>query len=164
MNNTTSKQGTVLYCLDDLRYFLTPQNILDTALCIIQILPKAYKQIDPQSGAVSVFVTREELKEVLSCLSASEAKALEYVVTHGAMIGLAGDGEVVIDARDVAICFGYAKPNKAIRKYCKSVKDGFIPKTDFAMLAMHSGLPNARQIAAWIASGMDTYNSMKESN
>lgn len=164
MNNTTSKQDAVLYRLDDLRHFLTPQNILDTAPCVLQILPKAYKQIDPQSGAMSVFVTREELKEVLSCLSASEAKALEYVVTHGAVIGLAGDGEVVIDARDVAICFGYAKPDKAIRKYCKSVKDGFIPKTDFGMLAMHSGLPNAKKIAGWIASGMDAYKSMNENN
>lgn len=164
MNNTTSKQDAVLYRLDDLRHFLTPQDILDTVPCVIQILPKAYKQIDPQSGAMSVFVTLEELKEVLSCLSASEAKALEYVATHGAVICLAEDGEVVIDARDVAICFGYAKPDKAIRKYCKSVKDGFIPKIDFGMLAKHSDLPNAKKIAAWIARGMDTYASMEENN
>ena len=160
----TNKQSEALYCLDDLRHFLTPQNILDTIPCILQILPKAHKVTDLQSGAMSVFVTQEELKKVLSGLSASEAKALEYVVTHGVMMGLTWDGEVVLNARDVAICFGYAKPDKAIRKYCKSIKDGFIPKIDFGNLAMHSGLPNARKIAGWIVSGMHTYKTSKENN
>lgn len=164
MNNTTSKQDAVLYCLDDLRHFLTPQNILDTIPSVLQILPKAYKITNPQNGHMNVYITQEQLKEFLSHINAPEAKALEYVVTHGVKMALVGDGEVVIDARDVANCLGYAKPDKAIRKYCKSVKDGFIPKTDFGMLAMHSGLPNAKKIAGWIASGMDTYKSMKENN
>lgn len=164
MNTKPRKRSQVLYCLDELREFITPQNALDMAPCVLQILPRAHKQIDPQSGAMSVFVTRADLKKILSCVSATEAKALEYIATNGALIGLMKSGKVGLRAKDVAICLGYTNPDEAIEKYCKSVEAGYIPKDDVIKLVVASSAPNSVMVGHWLVQGILEYTHRKENN
>lgn len=159
-----NKQSQALYSLDDLRKFLTPQNVLDMAPCITQILPRAHKVTDPQTGNLTVFVTRADLKKILSCTSATEAKALEHLVTHGALVGLMKNGKVGIRAKDVAICLGYANPNKAIKKYCRSVEAGFIPREDVHKLIIASAAANSVMVGYWLVQGILEYEFVMKTN
>lgn len=96
-------------------------------------------------------VTREGLDEAISRVSTAEAKAIKYLITRGIEVSPLEGGEMGFCAKDVAICFGYVNPDKAIRKYCKSVVTGYITAADVNRLARHSKLTNAINIRLWIA-------------
>ena len=160
MNDTTNQ----LYCLDDLRYLLAPEQLIKLVPWIIGARQGAYRTFNPTTGEPSLFVTQAGFDEILSLFNAFEVESLKYIVFHGVEISLMESGEVGLRAKDVATCFGYANHEKAIRKYCKSAKAGYISKADVCRLALGSGLTNAVRIRDWLIRGISSYASKKENN
>ena len=155
MSITAKKAKEPIYCLDDLRKFLTPQEVIKLAPHIGLLLQNdqaCYKVYTPGGTAIqAIYVTLEALDELLSHIGAPEAKAIKYAITHGVQVSSKARNEIVLCAKDVAICFGYANPGQAVQKYCKSAA-GYIGKADVGALATHSKLENARQIRVWVMS------------
>ena len=146
-------QSEPLYCLDDLRCFLTAQDIIAIVPLIATASENIYRVFDPKSGQPSLLATKTGLDEILARIAPSEAKALRYIIFHGVGVQLGGQGEVLFHGKDVANCFGYANPYRAVKKYCKSVVGGYIPEADVYRLADRSKLANAGRVRAWIANG-----------
>lgn len=146
-------QSEPLYCLDDLRYFLTPQDIIAIVPLLVTASENIYKVFDPKSGQPSLLATKPGLDEILARIDPSEAKALRYIISHGVEAQPGGQGKVLFRAKDVANCFGYANPYRVIKKYCKSAVGGYITEADVYRLADRSKLANAGRIRAWIANG-----------
>lgn len=146
-----NEQGELLYCLDDLRELLTFEDIFNVSNYLIKTEQKIYKKAATKNTRPCTFVTQAGLNKVLSCIGSREAKALKYLINHGVSVIPVGGGRGLFCARDIAICFGYSNPDKAIRKYCKAAATGYVPESDIYRLADHSKLKNAGRLKAWMA-------------
>ncbi len=139
------------YSLDELREFLTPEDIPNVGIHLLKSGQNIYMVPGTEKDFPCGFVTQEGLNEALSCIGAAEAKAIRYIIFHGIGVFRGVRDKVLIDARDVAICFGYKDPDEAIRKYCKSAETCYATTADVCELAAHSRLANARNIHFWFA-------------
>lgn len=154
MNNPliiTDEQGEPIYSCNSLPKLLTLEDSLRVGMRLIE-LGEVRWMPGGKNAYPSLFITQAGLYEALSCIGAREAKALRYIITHGVVTSRMLRGKVLFRAKDVAICFGYANPDKAIEKYCRFCSAGYIGKKDVERLAANSELVNAGSIKAWINS------------
>lgn len=142
--------GETLYLLDDLRDLLDPTGITKVSLYVINNRKDVVNSAIIHDAGVNIFVTRENLDKIIAGVDTPEVKAAGYLVTHGFEFISTSFGETRYRAKDVAACFGYPNPGRAIRKYCKPDAAGYINKDDVALLAIRSNLANAPKLRAVI--------------
>lgn len=147
----TEKAKEQTYCIDDLRELLDFEDVIKVGLILLGTKQKIYVKTDAFSGRLRSFVTREGLDVALSCVDAATAKALAYLITHGIEVVACERGKVLFNARDVAVCFGYEDPDKAVQRYCKLPATGCATEADVRALGGRSRLRVAGRIRLWIA-------------
>lgn len=149
VHTTTAENGEQLYCLDDICAYLGIEGVT-----IPMVTPGAavYEAPSADGKCKYTFVTLAAMKEAFAEVNTPEARAMQYQITRGVYACLTLTGKVLFNAEDVALCLGYEDPDKAIKKYCKSAKKGFIDAHDVRRLVAHSTLSTAERCGAWIAS------------
>lgn len=147
---STSAQGSLLYCLDDLRELFPADEVIKMIIHLKKTEAEYYMIMYTRESWATLLGTQEALDEALSCVGAAEAKAVRYLITHGIEVSPLEGGEMGFNARDVAICFGYADPDKAIKDIGSRPQGGYITRADVKSLCIQSRLSNAVNLMIWI--------------
>ena len=151
----TNDQGERLYCLDDVCEDLGLQAV---TIPLTDKGEAVYEAPSSDGKRAYTFVTLVALSKVLNEAGTPEAKAMHYQITRGIYVCPTLTGKMLFNAEDVALCLGYVDHDKAIKKYCKSAKSGFIDASDASRLVAHSTLSTAEKVGAWIADKAGTGN------
>lgn len=144
----TNDQGERLYCLDDICEDLGLESV---TIPLTDKGEAVYEAPSADGSRTYTFVTLVALNKVLNEVGTPEAKAMQYQVTRGVYACPTVTGRVFFNAEDVALCLGYEDPDEAIKKYCKSAKEGFIGASDVRRLVARSKLSTAERFGAFIA-------------
>lgn len=145
---TTNEKGERLYCLDDICEDLGVEGV---TIPLTDEGEAVYEAPSADGERKYTFVTLVSMNKILAEVNTPEAKAMQYQITRGIYMCPTLTGKMLFNAEDVALCLGYTNPDKAIKKYCKSAKKGFIDAPDAYRLVAHSKLSTAERVGAWIA-------------
>lgn len=149
IRTVTNDQGERLYCLDDICEDLGLQTV---TIPLTDEGEAVYEAPSADGKCKYTFVTLVSMNKILAEVNTPEAKAMQYQITRGVYMCPTLTGKMLFNAEDVATCLGYADPDKAIKKYCKSAKKGFIGAPDVRRLVARSKLSTAERVGAFIAS------------
>lgn len=152
---TKNEHGEQLYCLDDICEDLGLKSV---TVPLTDPGEAVYEVTSTDGTSKRIFVTLVSMNKILAEVNTPEAKAMQYQITRGIYACPTLTGKMLFNAEDVARCLGYTDHDKAIKKYCKSAKSGFIGASDVSRLVAHSTLSTAEKVGDWIADRGTTVN------